>query len=225
MSTPNAPATRHDQFQFLRDAHHGPLTWHALCLSLARKAPGLPPVYPSARAAMEATPRKRRHPLIKATRGMVAYFSDPNDSNPYDHITTVAMWDGCRACLSHDDAVFYDDSAHKHSGDLSDLLVWSNDAVRDGGVDMVRASFFPTTWGDPFTFASDWLNGFDLPGYDIDKPILAPDRGPTLGANFDHAIADVRRALRYHREKGHKAIVAALARDLARMKAHRATFS
>ena len=222
MSTPNAPRTRAQQFGFLRVAHHGPLTWHALCLSLARQAPGLPGVYPSARAAMDATPAKRRHPLIKATRGMVGYFSDPNDSNPFDHVATVAGWDGCDPCWN---GAPDDDPAHDHSGDLHDLFFWSNDIIRDGGVDLVRGDRFPDAWGDPFRFASDWLNGYDLPRYDVDKPTLAHGRGGTLGENYRHAIADVRKALRYHREHNHPKVVAVLADDLARMKAHAAKFS
>lgn len=219
--TPNAPRTRPQQFGFLRAAHKGPLVWKALCLSLARQAPGLPAIYLSAKAAMDATPKARRYPLAKARRAMVAYFDDPTDSNPFAHIVTIAGWDGCTACW---DGSPDDDPAHQHTGDLNDLLVWSNDAKRTGGVDLVRASFFPTHWGDPFKFATDWLNGYDLPGYDPDaKPTPAPGR-ETLGKNYDHAIADVRRAIRVHRRAGHTRVVAALAKDLARMKATRAKF-
>lgn len=233
MTTPNAPASRAAQFQFLRAAHKGPEVWRALCLALARKAPGLPAIYPSARAAMEATPTARRFSLARARRGMVAYFSDPNDSNPFDHIVTIAGWDGCDACW---DGSPDDDPAHQHTGDLNDLMVWSNDAKRTGGVDLVRGSFFPTHWGDPFRFAADWLNGYDLPGYDRDaKP--APGR-ETIGSNLDHAIADVRRMIRNHRAaaekarkagkvnkaRGHRSIVKALSKDLGELRETRKRF-
>lgn len=205
MSTPNAPRTREEQFSFLREQIAGPAKWRALCLSLARQAPGLPAIYPSAKAAMDATPTARRHPLAQAKRGMVAYFDDPNDSNPFAHIVTVSGWDGSGRTLD-------------------DLLVVSNDAKRTGGVDVVRASFFPAHWGDPFKFATDWLNGYDLPGYDVDaKPTPAPGR-ETIGKNLDHAIADLRRAIRAHRAAGHKAAVKALSADLAELMETRKRF-
>lgn len=195
MTTPNAPATRAEQFQFLRDQIAGPLKWKALCLSLARQAPGLPAIYPSALAAQHATPASRRYPLARARRGMVAYFDDPNDSNRFGHIVTVAGWDG-------------------KGRTLGDLIVVSNDAKRTGGVDVVRGSFFPEHWGDAFVFATDWLNGYDLPGYDADAvPKPAPGR-ETIGKNLDHAIADIRRAVRAHRKAGHRARAAALLVDL-----------
>ena len=206
MSTPNAPRTRAEQFAFLRNAQAGPLVWKRLCLSLARQAPNLPAIYPSARSAMLATPKDRRYPLTEARRGMVAYFADPNDSNTADHIVTLAGWEG------------------KARTDLDDLLTYTNDAKRTGGVDVVRASFFPANWGDPFIFATDWLNGYDLPGYDDDVPKPAPGR-ETLGGNYAHAIEDVRRALRYHRAAGNTRLVALLADDLRRMKAKAAQYA
>jgi hypothetical protein len=88
----------------------------------------------------------------------------------------------------------------------------------------VRASFFPTHWGDPFKFATDWLNGYDLPGYDVDaKPTPAPGR-ETIGKNLDHAIGDIRRAIRNHRAAGHRAVVKALSADLAALMETRKRF-
>lgn len=202
MSTPTSPRTREQQFAFLRDAHDGPPNWRALCLSLARQAAGLPAVYPSARAAMEATPSTYRRTLAQAERGMVAYFADPTDGNPYDHIVTVAGWaQGPRT--------------------LDNLLVWSNDAARSGGVDLVRASFFPSRWGDPFAFATPWLNGYLLPGFGAgsapEEPAKPDPNRPTLGANYAAAIEDVTRALRRHRKAGHLQLAARLERDLERM--------
>lgn len=152
MTLPDAPSTRAEQFAFLRKAHDGPNVWRALCLSLARQAPGLPAVNPSARAAAEATPKAHRVPKVAdLRRGMVAYFDDPNDSNTFGHIVTVAGWAG-------------------KGRTLNDLLVWSNDAARSGGVDMVRGSFFPTHWGDDFQFGAISLNGYMLPGYGTPAP-------------------------------------------------------
>lgn len=211
--TPNAPRTQAEQFAFLRAAHDGPLVWRRLCQSLARQAPGLPAVYPSALSAAMATPESRRvYDVADLRRGMVAFFDDPNDSNPHAHVATVAGWaTGART--------------------LDALATWTNDARRTGGVDLVRASFYPDQWGDKFLFGATWLNGYDLPRYDSDAPTPDPKR-PTIGANLDHAIADLRRAVRHHRAKRaaaladgrqdaarrHQAVVRALVEDLRELR-------
>lgn len=215
MSGQPAAHTRHQQFAFLRDAHHGPLDWKALCLSLTRQAAGTPAVAPSALAAAHMTPEAERvYKVRDLRRGMVAYFDDPGDSNPFAHVVTVAGWRNGTP-----------------TDDLDDLLVWSNDAARTGGVDLIRASFFPGTnpgWGDGFLFGAKSINGYDLPGYLSARP--APPA--TLGATFDQAIAGVRQAIRHHRRKQAEdptprraALIRALAEDLAQMKETRKKFS
>lgn len=201
---PDAPATRAEQFQFLRDAHDGPPVWGALCLSLARQAPQLPPVYPSARAAADAVPVSQRITRVGALRrGMVAFFGSPTDSNPYDHVVTVAGW-----------------ATPDPTDSLDDLLVWTNDALRPGGVDLVRASFFPEHWGDPLMFGSTSVNGYDLPGYDHGEA-----RTPGhIGVRLDAAMRSIRRAIAHHRAHGHRRIVAALTRDLAELRETRTLF-
>lgn len=177
---------------FLRgQAKSGSTSWGNLCLKLQRMARGLPAVYPSALAAQEATPKdKRIRELSKIKRGMVCYFDDPNDSNPYGHITAVAGVD-------------------KQTGEL---LHWTNDAKGYGTVALVRHSFFQTYWGDSFQFASTWLNGYDL---DLPKP-----KPPLAGGarNIHAAIKDLEKAAAVHRRKGHGRLVRALERDIARLK-------
>src|SRR5690606_26354864 len=106
--------------------------------------------------AQEATPREHRiYDLDKVKRGHVMYFDDPNDSNEFGHIAT---------CSGRD----------KHGN----ILTWSNDVRVYGGVDLVRATFYPQYWGDRFVFASDWLNGELLPVATAAKP---PAKKPPLG--------------------------------------------
>lgn len=187
--------------KFLRDAHNGPPVWRNLCLRLQREARGLPAIYPSALAAQNATPEEDRVYRAKdLKRGMVAYFDDINDSNPYGHIVFVIG-----------------------SDKQGELICWTNDALRTGGVDVVRMDWFQQHWGDVFQFGATSLNGYDLPEFD-EPPKPKPGRG-TLGANFAHAIADVEKALSIHERKGHDAIVRVLKRDLARMQKHAARFS
>lgn len=201
---PDSPRTRAEQMAFLRDAHKGPLVWRRLCQSLTRQAPGLPAVYGSARAALLAMPTTYRVTHIEdLRRGMSLGFGTPTDDNPFDHIVTVAGWD------------------KEPSDNLDDLFTWTNDALRPGGVDLVRASFFPEHWGDPFMWGGTSLNGYDLPGYQRPKPTPPP---VTVGARLDHAIADLRKAIRHHRAAGHPAIVNALVRDLRELKETRARF-
>lgn len=194
MST-NAPRTGDQAAAFLRAAHTGPLTWHRKCLQLQREARGLPAVYPSALAAALATPKAERVTRIAdLRRGMVAYSDDPNDNNPAGHIYFIAGWSGPR------------DSP-------ANLLTWSSDVLRTGGVDLVPVTFYKAHWGDTFQFGATWLNGYNFA--DLDAPPVAT-RG-SLGENFDHAIEDVRKAIRLHRKAGHTQLVNALVADLQQM--------
>jgi hypothetical protein len=203
---PAAPRTRAEQFQFLRDAHDGPLEWHALCLSLARQAPGLPGGIPSAHAAALMTPQAHRvHDVSKLRRGMVIYYADFNDDNPFDHVDTMAGW-----------------HTPSPTHDLHDTATWTNDIVRDGGVDLVRGDLVPQEWGDPFWFGAISLSGFMLPGYEDPR---APQPTPlTIGQNLDDAIMAVRRGIRFHRREEHPKRVAALVKDLTELQETRKQF-
>lgn len=196
----HSPANRAQQFAFLRDAHEGPDVWRGLCQSLARQAARLPAVAPSAAAAAAMTPaRLRVHDIADVRRGMVAFWGTPHDDNPFDHVTTVAGFDG------------------PHT--LDAMLNWTNDAVEAGSVDLVRGSFFPDRWGDPFMFAAPVLNGFWLPGYgpEPDAPGIGPNLDAAIAAQRE-GIAAVRKAIRHHRAAKHPKRVAALADNLAEMR-------
>lgn len=204
MSTlPAAPRTRAEQFQFLRDAHDGPNVWHGQCLRLTHEAPGIPAGVPTALAAAIMVPQADRvHQVHNFRRGMSLFYDDPADDNPFAHVGTVAGW-----------------FTKQPTGNLHDVALWSSDILRDGGVDLVRADLITTAWGDPYLYASRSLNGYALPGYhqDTTKPL-------TIGQNLDAAIDAVRRALRFHRAKGHPLRAAALAADLAELKQTRAKY-
>lgn len=177
---------------FLQRAGAGPLIWKAKCLMLARKARDIPAFYPSAITAQIATPIKHRiTDLSKVKRGMVMYYDDPKDSNPFGHIVTVA-------------------------GRTSDgeIVVWSNDILRTGGVNKVPANIFPAKWGDDFQFASDWLNGqvLDLPDTKP-KPALVLSKDKRI----KRAIESLE-ALRDENKGAHPRVVKALNRDLKELK-------
>lgn len=116
-----------------------------MCLKICRTARDLPAVYPSAKAAQDATPHQYRVTKVAdLRRGMVLYFDEVGDSNPYGHVCTMVGrvkgfdWD-----------------------DLNDVLVETN-SVKSGQVVVVRASYFEKYWGDKFQFGSAWLNGYPL---------------------------------------------------------------
>lgn len=177
----------------------GSREWYQKCLVLARTARDLPARYPSALAAQEATPVEDRiYDVRDVKRGMVAYWDDPNDSNPWGHITTV----------------------HGRNKD-NELLHWTNDASGRGAVSLVQHSFFPQHWGDAFQFAATSLNGFDL-------TLSRPKPRPALSdaARIREAIDSIQegvkhldRAISHHEKADHPRLVKALKRDRTKMRA------
>lgn len=175
-----------------------PFNPDGLCLKVCRTARDIDAVYPSAVAAQEATPRDDRvYDISKITRGMVIYFDDPRDSNPYGHIVTVHGW--------------VKGSPRKS---LHDILVWSNSVVA-GKLVMTRADFYPKFWGDMFQFAATSLNGVDL-----DLPDRKAKKKPALdkATNIKNAIEDLQKAVKYHDDAGHPRLVRALRRDIANLR-------
>jgi hypothetical protein len=125
--------------------------------------------------------------------GMVVYFDDPHDSNPYGHIVTVAG-------RARGVDVRY----------LRSLIVWTNSVVANKIV-AVRGDYFGRHWGDEFQFGATWLNGQEL-------RMSRPPAQPSLGSTFQHAIDDLEKSYRYHKAKGHTRIANALERDIAELK-------
>lgn len=204
-----APHDTSEAAAFLRSAHDGPLTWFRSCLEVQRKARGLPPVYPSAAAAAAATPEEDRvYNLDEVKRGMVMFFDDIHDSNTAGHIVFACGRD-----------------AH------SNILTWTNDAVREGGIDVVQSDFFPRHWGDPFLFAATSLNGYKFPDFHAAPATPPPASKPEtsvgtghLGANFTSAMDALQVAIDHHKRKGHDQLVRVLERDLKRMQHQAARF-
>lgn len=194
-----APKNTESAALFLRDAHDGPLKWEGLCLKLQRSARGLPPVYPSALSAALATPKSERVTNVRdLRRGMIAYSDDPNDTNPFAHAYFIAG-----------------------RNNESRVFTWTNDAIRSGGVDVVPLDWYAKNWGDRFLFGATWLNGYDFS--EFDKPPVET-RG-RLGDNYRHAIEDVERVIKYHKDAGHVILVRKLEKDLAVMKKREARYS
>lgn len=177
---------------FLKEAHEGPLVWERFCLKLQRMARGLPIVYPSALTAQLATPESERvYKIEDLRRGMIAYSDDPNDNNPSGHVYFIAG-----------------------RNKLGQVLTWTNDAIRTGGVDIVPIDFYRKNWGDKFQFGATWLNGYDFS--EFDKPPVET-RG-RLGDNYAAAIEDLEKIERHHRSRGHIILADKLKKDLERMK-------
>lgn len=170
------------------------------CLQICRTARNLGAVYPSAVVAQNATPAAHRVPHVAdVRRGMVAFYDDPHDSNPFGHVVTVVGRD-----------------RERDPDDLGSLLVRSN-SVQSGKVVVVRGDYFPTHWGDAFTFAATWLNGvaLDLPdGGPAAPPSPEPEYIGRRGASRLRAIeAELTQMIANHRRFGNDRIVNALKRD------------
>lgn len=130
-----------------------------MCLKVCRTARGIGSMFPTAKAAQDATPWNHRVSRVADLRaGMILYFDDPKDSNTAGHIVTM---------------VGRVKDADPNS--LSDVLVWTN-SVQSGRLTIVRGDYFTKNWGDPFQFGSTWLNGQVLDHWEPKpKPEPKPD--------------------------------------------------
>jgi hypothetical protein len=116
-----------------------------MCLKIQRTARAIPPRYLTARESMMATPMEYRHTRVRdLRRGMVAYYADPFDNNPADHIVGVI---GRVKDFDPDD--------------LNDVLMITN-SVKQNELVIVRGTYFEQHWGDDFKFGATWLNGYEL---------------------------------------------------------------
>jgi hypothetical protein len=166
-----------------------------MCLKVVRSARNILPKYPSALSAQLATPEQYRvFSLNDVRRGMIGYFDEPDDENPFGHVITF---------LGRDEDKF--------------LLTWTN-GVKENALAIVYASYFIRNWGDRFQFAATWLNGVELLGFQKAEPKPDPMPEPVrVLRNLRHAIEDLRDMIRVHRRKGHMRLVHALERDLTKL--------
>jgi hypothetical protein len=157
-----------------------------MCLAVCRTAREAPFGAASAKISQDNTPKEFRVYKVRDLRkGMVLYFDDPHDSNPFGHIVTMI---GRVKGYNPDD--------------LNDVLVETNSVV-SGRVVVVRASYFKQHWGDSYQFGAFWLNGAELDylgwkhdgkGKDVERP--KPDHAPRIDnfrdsrPNWDVKILD-----------------------------------
>lgn len=174
-----------------------------MCLKVVRTARNIPAMFPSAVSAQNATPARNRITKVREIRrGMVGYYDDPSDSNPFGHVVT-----------------FVGRVPEANPDKMSDLLVRTNSVLR-GKLVIVRADYFQQHWGDPFVFAATWLNGQNL--------LLDPPPAPKpKSERLDHAISDLILARDWHLSRGNdrgRRVAAALQRDIDEMKATKKEF-
>lgn len=130
-----------------------------MCQKICRTARGIGSGYASALAQQQATPRDLRvYDVSRAVVGMVAFWDDPNDSNPYGHIATLV--------------------GRAEGGDrdsLGDCFFRTNSVVANQIV-VVRGDYFERYWGDRFQFFGKTINGviLDLPDRKPEKPEPEP---------------------------------------------------
>lgn len=167
-----------------------------MCLKICRTARDIEAKYPSALSAQVATPVKYRvTDVADIEKGMVVYFDDPNDSNPFGHIVTVVGRVSGVARSS-----------------LSSLLVRTN-SVQANRIVVVRGDYFQQHWGDEFQFAATWLNGVELPDFQA-APVEPKPPLTKQAPNLRAAIKELQESVAYHKAKGHTRLVRALQRDI-----------
>lgn len=134
-----------DTLAWLRDQHDNPTqSWYRLCLSVTRQARGIDGVYPRAYDAWIGAHQK--HPLTPSAnwhdvpRGAPVFYKGPPDADGivYGHIVTY------------------------FGVTQNGPLVWSNDVVGQGKMNMVSPLWFLSHWGHTLLGWTGDLNGVDL---------------------------------------------------------------
>lgn len=189
--------------EWYRRVHRNPpFQTDGMCLKVCRTPRNILPKYPSALSAAINTPKEFRVTKVEnIKRGMVVFFDDPNDGNPFGHIVTTP---GRPAGVDIDL--------------LSGLITWTN-SVKSGELVQVRADYFPEQWGDSFQFAAPYLNG--EPFYDLleEKKPPKPPAKPKFHnireaiASIEEGIDDITRAIHAQERAGNERWVRILRRD------------
>jgi hypothetical protein len=196
MSELLAPRNTHDSAAWLTNEQKLDHRYFRECLILQHDARGIPSLFPTAFSAATGTPiAERVQKFENLRRGMVGF---TKGSDPAGHVFFIL--------------------GHRPNSDLTNPDNWltkSNDVVsgRTGAVGVVALSFYFKNWSHKWLFGATWLNGYDFADFNAPpKPVHA-----TLGANYEHAIEDIKKAIHAHRKAGDDKLVAGLKRDLARM--------
>lgn len=127
----------------------GPRIWHFLCLKAVRTELGVPAKYQSARLAANAVPKAHRHTTWPPPPGYPVFYGSQ-----------------------------YRGAGHVTLSDVSGK-VWTNDAVRDGGIDLVAETMITKGWGLPKRFWATQINDVTLtPPAHITPPPVKPSPKP-----------------------------------------------
>jgi hypothetical protein len=176
---------------FLKQKRDTNATYPSLCMRLAREARGFTyGIYPSALSCMLATPKKYRVTDPKKVKvGMVGFFVDPDDANPFEHIAT---------CVGID---------------KRGLPIWGGN-VAGGLVRFVSHEFFERNWGDKFNFAASSLGTHVIPDLqDTGKPEVQK------GKRLKKIIRELEKVERAQRKLGRNHIANRVAEDIKSLKA------
>lgn len=167
-----------------------------MCQKICRTARNIGPGFPSALTQQHGTPAEHRvHKVADIRQGMVMFFDDPRDSNPYGHIVTVV--------------------GRKKGVDPSNLasILTRTNSVKSNEVVVVAADYYPRFWGDQFQFAGTSINGvaLDLPDAKVKEPKPALGK---RGTERLRKVADVLdEMIQNQADQGDERLVRALRRD------------
>lgn len=172
---------------FLKDKRDRNIKYPGLCMKLAREARGFTfGIYPSALSCMLATPQKYRVLDPKKVKvGMVGFFADWDDTNPFEHIAT---------CVGID---------------KDGLPIWGGN-VADGLVRFVDHNFFERNWGDKFQFAATSLGTHVMEDM---QPKPKPER--EKAKRLKKTIRELVKIEKAQRKQGRNRIANRIAADIA----------
>lgn len=117
---------------------------NGMCLKVCRTARNIPSLYQSALAAQVATPKEDRiYDPSKFQVGLIAFFDDPRDDNPYGHIASIV-------------------GKKVDKPNSLDDWVFDSNSIESGRLTRVAGDYFTKHWGDKLQFAATSLNKVDL---------------------------------------------------------------
>lgn len=183
---PNSPRTRAQALAYARSEHeHATEDWEGMCQRFVRTCWGIPSLFASAWAQWQGADDEDKHAGSDPSKAPLGAALCYKGSGPYGHIMIAA----------------------------ANGKAWSNDLVREGGIDLVDRDAPTREWGQKYLGYLTAVNGYDL---QLGQKPAAPkaERFPRI----DKAITKLRAARDAARKRGDREDARALGVEISHLR-------